>query len=117
MRLFHLLPANWAVDDLVRKRLKISFLEDLNDPFEFFSLDTTDPIMHEALIRTRKDLAQQYGVLCFSRSWANPVFWSHYADKHKGIALGFEVPDVAGKPQGIPITYVNSRSAHSVSDA
>ncbi|MDQ3773273.1 MAG: DUF2971 domain-containing protein [Pseudomonadota bacterium] len=116
MRLFHLLPAKWALDDFVRKRLKISFLEDLNDPFEFLSLDTTDPMLQETLIRTRKSLGQQNGVLCFSRSWANPVLWSHYADKHKGIALGFEVQEVAGEPQGIPVKYVSSRLVHSVSD-
>ena len=28
-----------------------------------------------------------------SRSWHNPVQWSHYASKHTGICLGFDVPD------------------------
>lgn len=32
-------------------------------------------------------------MLCFSRDWHNPVQWSHYADKHRGICLGFDVPD------------------------
>lgn len=31
------------------------------------------------------------GVICFSSTWENPVLWGHYADKHRGIALGFEV--------------------------
>lgn len=117
MRLFHLLPANWALEDLTKKRLKISFLEDLNDPFEFLSLDTTDSVLHYALVETKKDLAQQNGLLCFSRGWSNPVLWSHYADKHKGIALGFEVPEVGGEPPGIPVTYVNSRLNHSLREA
>jgi hypothetical protein len=117
MRLFHLLPTDPALDDLAKKRLKISFLEDLNDPFEFLSLDTTDPELHEALIRTKKDLGQHNGVLCFSRGWSNPVLWSHYADKHKGIALGFEIPEVGGEPLGIPVTYVNSRLVYSASEA
>ena len=25
---------------------------------------------------------------------ANPLLWSHYADKHRGVCLGFEVPEV-----------------------
>ena len=25
------------------------------------------------------------GMLCFSKGWHNPVQWSHYTDKHKGI--------------------------------
>ncbi len=33
------------------------------------------------------------GIICFSRSWRNPVLWSHYADKHEGICLGFEIPE------------------------
>ena len=27
------------------------------------------------------------------RTWTNPLLWGHYADKHKGICLGFDVPD------------------------
>lgn len=33
------------------------------------------------------------GILCFSKNWNNPVQWAHYADKHKGFCLGFDVPD------------------------
>lgn len=31
------------------------------------------------------------GLLCFSANWTNPVIWSHYATKHKGICLGFDL--------------------------
>src|SRR5205085_1662172 len=31
--------------------------------------------------------------LCFSRYWDNPVQWSHYAAKHAGLCLGFDIPD------------------------
>ena len=34
-----------------------------------------------------------FGMLCFSRRSDNPVQWSHYADHHRGICLGFDVPD------------------------
>ncbi|MBI1397986.1 MAG: DUF2971 domain-containing protein [Betaproteobacteria bacterium] len=37
-------------------------------------------------------MAKKYGLLCFSRDWSNPVLWSHYAKRHTGIALGFEIP-------------------------
>jgi DUF2971 family protein len=30
--------------------------------------------------------------LCCSRKWHNPLLWSHYADKHRGVCLGFDVP-------------------------
>jgi hypothetical protein len=28
-----------------------------------------------------------------SRDWRHPLLWGHYADKHKGICLGFDVTD------------------------
>ena len=30
-------------------------------------------------------------MLCFSDDWHNPVLWSHYADKHRGMVLGFDI--------------------------
>jgi hypothetical protein len=39
------------------------------------------------------DWARRFGMLCFSSDWHNPVQWSHYAEKHRGICLGFDVPD------------------------
>lgn len=33
------------------------------------------------------------GLLCFSRNWHNPVLWSHYAECHAGMCLGFDAPD------------------------
>ena len=32
-------------------------------------------------------------MLCFSKDWSNPVLWSHYAEKHRGLCLGFDVAD------------------------
>ena len=29
--------------------------------------------------------------MCFSQDWSKPLLWAHYADKHKGIAIGFEI--------------------------
>lgn len=28
---------------------------------------------------------------CFTSSWDNELMWSHYADKHKGICIGFDL--------------------------
>lgn len=91
MRIYHLLPQKWAFDDIEKKRLKISLIDDLNDPFEFM-INVSDPDGRQVLHSFPRELACEAGVLCFSRSWTNPVLWSHYADKHKGIALGFEIP-------------------------
>lgn len=92
MRLYQFLRANDALDDLQRQRLKISRLDELNDPFELLAADLRDKAMRRAFEATRAELVQRYGVLCFSRGWRNPVMWSHYADRHRGICLAFEVP-------------------------
>lgn len=92
MRVYHFLPAEWALDDLKNKRLKIATFDDLNDPFELFLFDMSDPVLRQALTETKRVMALTSGFLCFSRNWKNPLLWSHYADKHRGICLGFDVP-------------------------
>lgn len=51
-------------------------------------------------------MARYYGMLCFCRSWHNPVLWSHYSDKHQGICVGFEVD----KQSLRPVSYVKNRT-------
>ena len=38
-------------------------------------------------------MSDRFGLLCFTKHWRNPVLWSHYADTHRGLCLGFEVDD------------------------
>ena len=48
--------------------------------------------LRHAFRKMKNELSTIRGVLCFSRDWHNPVQWSHYAEKHQGLCLGFEVP-------------------------
>jgi hypothetical protein len=41
----------------------------------------------------RDEMTRNRGLLCFSRSWTNPLLWAHYSDKHRGMCLGLDVPD------------------------
>jgi Protein of unknown function (DUF2971) len=47
----------------------------------------------DAFQKNKDDLSKKYGLICFSSKWDNPVMWSHYADRHKGVCVGFDVPD------------------------
>lgn len=94
MRVYHLLSEKYALDDMEKQRLKVSNFDDLNDPFELLSIDLSDRAIRRKFKGWTQDINQRYRILCFSRSWKNPVLWSHYGDKHKGICLGFDVPDV-----------------------
>jgi len=64
----------------------------MNDPFELLALELSDKTLRRPYREFVREMARNYGVLCFSGRWGNPVLWSHYANKHRGICLGFEVP-------------------------
>jgi hypothetical protein len=93
MRVYHFLDAKYGLDDLRRRRLKIATLNELNDPFELFGVDLGDASLRHAFQVMKEELSKNRGLLCFSRDWRNPVLWSHYADRHKGLCLAFEVRD------------------------
>jgi hypothetical protein len=105
MRVFRFLNAKYGLEALKDKRLRISRLMELNDPFEFLGADLSDSEFRRALTATKRNLSQDKGILCFSRTWTNPVLWSHYSDRHRGICLGF---DVTGEWL-TPVKYVGER--------
>jgi len=93
MRVYHFTNLEFGLDDLRRKRLKVATISDLNDPFDFLALGSSDRGVRKALKMVRATMSSSMGLLCFSRNWANPVQWTHYSDGHRGICLGFDVPD------------------------
>jgi len=92
IRLYHFVSAEHGLEDLRLRRLKIATIDDLNDPFELLCIDLTDPKLRTAMRAWKIEIAKRFGMLCFSSKWDNPVQWSHYADKHRGICLCFAVP-------------------------
>ena len=93
MRVYHLLAKHWAICDLQRKRLKVARFDELNDPFELLGAELPDREERQRFDQWKTRTVATFGLLCFSRRWRNPVLWSHYADKHRGMCLGFDVPD------------------------
>jgi hypothetical protein len=93
MRVYHYLEAKWALDDIRRRRLKLSKIDDMNDPYEWKCVRTDDGPSQLALEKVASEIAETRGPLCFSRSWNNILMWSHYGDRHRGMCLGFDVPD------------------------
>jgi hypothetical protein len=41
---------------------------------------------------------KRHGLLCFSKTWHDPVLWSHYGEKHRGICLGYDLQDAFVEP-------------------
>jgi hypothetical protein len=41
---------------------------------------------------------EQHGLLCFSKTWQDPILWSHYGEKHRGVCLGYDLHDRFADP-------------------
>ena len=92
MRVYHFIKLEHGLDSLRDKRLKISLINEANDPFEFLAINLAEPDCREKMQNVKNELAKQCGILCFSAHWNSPLLWAHYADNHKGICLGLIFP-------------------------
>ncbi len=97
-RVYKFLSAQDATDNLEKRRIKVSTIDELNDPFDLCSIDTAHPAIEQALTEYITRFRRTTGLLCFSRNWDNLLMWSHYGRSHTGICLGFDIPD--GQPDG-----------------
>ncbi len=107
MLVYKFLDDEYGLKNLAGQHLKISTLEDLNDPFELLPYNVKDRNLRRTLQRTRQEIAQNRGILCFSADWRDPVVWAHYARKHFGFCFAFDVPDEACRR----IRYITERLA------
>ncbi|MBB4232634.1 DUF2971 domain-containing protein [Rhizobium mongolense] len=78
---------------LQNRRLKIARIKDLNDPFELLGWNLRGRETRERLKKWKSERNDEFGILCMSHKWSHPLLWAHYAEKHKGMALGFDVPE------------------------
>lgn len=92
MRLFYFTSERFGLEAIRDKRLKLSRINELNDPHEWLA-SSGNQYDRKLLNLIKDDANQKYGLICMSKDWQNPLLWGHYADKHKGICLGFEVKD------------------------
>ena len=86
------MSADNALKDLKHGRLKVARFRDLNDPFELIAVNFKERPIRKAAREFKSTTNSQMGLLCFSADWWNPLLWSHYAEKHRGMCLGFDVP-------------------------
>jgi DUF2971 family protein len=108
VRAYKYLPSEFALKTIVERRIKISELADMNDPLELWGVSLSDPEVHQFLANLADE---KWGALCLSSERNNPLLWSHYADKHKGLCLGFEIgPD----EELVRLDYVETRETASV---
>jgi hypothetical protein len=105
VRLYYMTAKQWAPVILREKRLKISTIPELNDPFELLGASIGEDGMRRALDVLQSHWARNLGLICLTDNWHSPVMWAHYADKHYGICFGFDVsdrPDLISKVDYVP---------------
>ncbi|HKE27279.1 MAG TPA: DUF2971 domain-containing protein [Bryobacteraceae bacterium] len=87
---YKFLDEEYGLKDITERRVNVSTFADMNDPFELIASRRSLGGAEDAL--TAHDISE-YGAMCMSRNCNNPFLWAHYADKHRGICLGFDIPD------------------------
>lgn len=93
MRLYKYINETFGVNNIALKRIKVSELYSLNDPFEFIGFDLRNPLTRAAIESTKRVLSNTKGLISFSSTKNEPLLWGHYADSHRGMALGFDIDD------------------------
>ena len=91
MRAYYMTSAKWGEVILRERRLKLSRFYESNDPFELQLMDSRSKETRKVAAIIANYHNKNTGMICFSRSWASPVMWAHYAEKHTGICLGFDI--------------------------
>ena len=95
-QLYHFTSAKYALKAIRDRRLKATELDKTNDPFELqpYRSETQESFQEYSRWRT----AMSWAMLCLSETYKNPLLWGHYADRCKGICLGFDVITDDGGP-------------------
>jgi hypothetical protein len=91
IRAYYLTSAEHGISNISLNRLKVARFSEVNDPFELWALNTHISKIRKFIGRNKDLQNSKTGLLCFSKNWTNPLLWRHYADKHKGICLGFDL--------------------------
>ena len=114
------MPAKYALKAIETRRLKLAALDETNDPFECLALafhNRGQELEFEGIQNIGKGArgsgveARMYGVICLSETFNEPLLWGHYAEKYRGICLGFDVYYYGDDKLDIikPVTYISRR--------
>jgi hypothetical protein len=93
MRLYHFTSSEHGLAAIRDQKYKLSTYDNLNDPFELLATDLANAKIRQTFRRCKEICARDIALLCCSKSWASTLLWSHYADKHRGMALELDVAD------------------------
>ena len=96
MILYRYLNEAFSLQAIQKGELKVGRLADLNDPADCLPTLSNTPEQGDDAAKEafeKRYFSQVYndvGILSFSATVIDPVIWSHYADAHRGMALGYD---------------------------
>jgi len=105
VRLYYFTTGLHGLASIRQKRLKLSYLDRLNDPFEFLGFDLRNKPLRKAMHGLKAAMARRYGMVCMSTTWSHPLMWAHYGENHRGLCLGLDADDA----NLLKVEYVKSR--------
>ena len=105
-RLYRYSSSKYGLWTLQNRCLRVSRIEELNDPFEFLAPELIDPQYRQIIRSVKAHLNKTKGIVYFAENRKSPLMWAHYAERHEGLCLGFDV--VAGDALG-RVKYVTKR--------
>ena len=110
-KLYYYRNAEYGLKTLREQRLRVSRIMELNDPFELLAPSLKDPTKRRVVQDFKKNRDRTTGILCFSKDWNSPVMWAHYAERHTGVCLGFDVAKSSSSGETLlaPVKHVKHR--------
>ena len=101
MKLYKYMPADFGLEAIRTRKIKVTTILDANDPNEWMPVCPDPKNGVEDYHKNPRYRAQfrywwatHQGFISLSAKWDNPVLWGHYADKCRGVALMFEPMEV-----------------------
>ena len=118
--LYRVLTAQAGLKSLLEGNLRLGSALEFNDPYDsLLALNHSDQRvpqeqLDQAAQNQRRTQFSQYGVLCLTDRPQSSCLWSHYGDKHKGIALGFDFNQTGDSL--FRVNYSTTRPALDISE-
>lgn len=80
-----------AISALKHSTICYSSADSFNDPFELKSGFSFESRNCPEVFWRKLGLIENSRILCLTRSWDNPLMWSHYAASYSGVVVGYDV--------------------------
>lgn len=108
---------NIRITDKLKKQISneiITKYGNQNSNIEEHLLSISNDQYYKSLYSELEALRKSIGILCLSKENSNTLMWTHYADNHKGICLGFSLPSVISNLCiAFEVRYENSITANN----